>query len=164
MFFKKIWDRLKSIYNSKRNWEGKNLSNCFNKWTKDKSVDPSLAAITIWFIWNKRNLVIFENLQPSIHTGYIKVLGLYKKHSTSFPAAPLRDCNLLYLDGYSLAFFDASSQNNKAVCEAGGVIKTFNSRVLRWTLNGGEGTNTKVEMLGIWVTLTLASDLSLPKI
>jgi len=45
-----------------------------------------------------------------------------------------------------------------------GVIKKFDSLVYIWHLNSGEGTNTKVELLGIWATLTLASHLSLPKL
>jgi hypothetical protein len=91
----------------------------------------------------------------------IKVMGLFKQQSSSNLVAPVRDCNILYLDGYSLAFFDGASQSKKTVCGAGGVIKTIDSHVYRWTLNGGEGTNTKAELLGIWATLTLANHLSL---
>jgi ribonuclease HI len=136
----------------------------FNKWTKDKSVAPSLATITIWYIWIERNRAIFENLQPSIKLFSLKCWAFLSNILLLFQTAPLRDCNLLYLDGFSLAFFDGASQKNKAVCGAGGEIKTFDSRVFRWTLNGGAGTNTKVELLGIWATLTLSSHLSLPKI
>jgi len=50
------------------------------------------------------------------------------------------------------------------MCGAGGEIKTFDSRVFRWTVNGGACTKTKAELLGIWATLTLSSYLSLPKI
>jgi len=52
-FSKMIWDRLKVFFKFKKNWEGKDLSNCFYKWTKEKMVAPSLTTITIWYIWIK---------------------------------------------------------------------------------------------------------------
>jgi hypothetical protein len=71
---------------------------------------------------------------------------------------------ILYSDGFSIAFFDGATQSDKKSCGEGGVIKTVDSLVYRWHLNSGEGTNTKEKLLGIWVTLTLGSHLSLPKL
>jgi len=91
-------------------------------------------------------------------------MGLFKQNSSSTPVVPLRNCNLLYLEGFSIAFFDGASQKNKSMCGAGGEIMTFYSRVFRWTLNGGACTNTKAKLLGILATLNLSSYLSLLKI
>jgi hypothetical protein len=37
-----------------------------------------------------------------------------------------------------------------------GVIKQPDREVIRWFINYGKGTNTKAELFGAWVTLTLA--------
>jgi hypothetical protein len=93
----------------------------------------------------------------------IKVLGLYKLNHRLKVHVPIRECMVLHSDGFSLPFLMGQLRVIKKCCGAGGVIKTFDSLVYRWHLNSGEGTNTKAELLGIWVTLTLASHLSLPK-
>jgi hypothetical protein len=70
-FTKLVWERIKTIQKIKRNWEGITLSDCFNLWTKDKSISPTLATLTCWFIWIERNKAIFDNSSPSCsHCGY----------------------------------------------------------------------------------------------
>jgi len=66
--------------------------------------------------------------------------------------------------GFSIVFFYGEAQSDSKHCGAGGVIKTPNSTIYRWLYNCGEGTNTKVELLGIWATLTLATHLALSKL
>jgi ribonuclease HI len=41
------------------------------------------------------------------------------------------------------------------------VIKINDHSTYRWTLNCGNGTNTRAELLGVWASLTLASRLSI---
>jgi len=36
--------------------------------------------------------------------------------------------------------------------------------IIRWTLNCGRGTNTRVGLLGAWATLMIASHLTIPRI
>jgi hypothetical protein len=67
LFTKKVWNRIKTIQNHKRIWEGKTLSECFYIWIKDKSVSPTLATIICWCIWTERNMAIFESAVPSIN-------------------------------------------------------------------------------------------------
>jgi len=104
VFTKKIWERLKFTLKIKRKWEGKDMSDCFFHWIKDKSVSPSLVGITCWFIWLERNKATFENLFPSVHSIMFKVLGLYKLHSSTQAHVPIKDCMISYLDGSSIAF------------------------------------------------------------
>ena len=44
------------------------------------------------------------------------------------------------------------------------IIKIFASTVYKWYLNCGEGTNMKVELLGVWETLYIANYLSISKL
>jgi ribonuclease HI len=44
------------------------------------------------------------------------------------------------------------------------IIKIFASTVYKWYLNCGEGTNTKVELLGVWATLYITNYLSISKL
>jgi ribonuclease HI len=64
----------------------------------------------------------------------------------------------------SLAWFDGAAQRDDNLCGAGGVIKTIDSRVIRWIYNCGRGTNTREKLMGAWATLMLADYLSLHRI
>jgi hypothetical protein len=48
-----------------------------------------------------------------------------------------------------LAFFDGASIDGGSICGAGGFIKHTNNQVFSWFFNGGSGTNTKAELLGM---------------
>jgi hypothetical protein len=47
-----------------------------HSWVSDKKVPLLVAAHTCWFTWIERNLAIFEERTPSIHSVIPKVLGL----------------------------------------------------------------------------------------
>jgi ribonuclease HI len=63
-----------------------------------------------------------------------------------------------------LAFFDGAALENGECCGAGGFFKTHSSRITKWFINFGAGTNTKVELMGLWSTLTLATLWSIKKL
>jgi ribonuclease HI len=42
-----------------------------------------------------------------------------------------------------------------------GFFKTHQSRITKWFLNCGPGSNTKAELLGLWASLSLASSWSI---
>jgi ribonuclease HI len=63
-----------------------------------------------------------------------------------------------------LACFDGATLSNGECCGAGGIIKTHASKVIKWYINCGAGTNTKAELMGLWATLTLATLWSIEKI
>jgi ribonuclease HI len=63
-----------------------------------------------------------------------------------------------------LAWFDGATNWKAVLCGAGGVIKTMDTSVIKWTLNCGRGTNSKAELLGAWATLLLAHSLSISSI
>jgi ribonuclease HI len=64
----------------------------------------------------------------------------------------------------ALAWFDGAAQKEGSLCGVGGIIKTLDASIYKWTLNCGRGTNSKVELLGVWETLLLANSLSISSI
>jgi ribonuclease HI len=65
------------------------------------------------------------------------------------------------LRGEIFCWFDGAAQQNGLLCGVGGVIKTPEMTTYRWTLNCGQGSNTRAELLGVWACLTLALRLNL---
>jgi ribonuclease HI len=61
----------------------------------------------------------------------------------------------------SLCWFDGATHNNGLLSGAGSLLKTMGRTTYRWTLNCRQGTNTRVELLGLWASLTLAHRLNL---
>jgi ribonuclease HI len=64
-------------------------------------------------------------------------------------------------EGYTLICFDGAAQQNGLCCGAGGTFKSHQSRTTNWFLNCGAGSNTKAELMGLWVSLSLATVWSL---
>jgi ribonuclease HI len=130
----------------------------------DKSVSPTLTAITCWYLWLERNKSIFENVVPSAHLVIYKILGLYRLHTSSSPHVPIKECLIQYVEGSSIVFFNGAIRSDRLYCGAGGMIKTVDNIVYRWNINCGIGNNTKAELMGIWETLTLSNHISLPRL
>ena len=110
-------------------------------WVSDKKVPLLVATHTCWFTWIERNLAIFEERTPSIHSVIPKILGLLShgqkvqnillNHSISFQSNK---------DIIS-SWFDGVAQMDGQKCGVDGIIKTTNLLVYKWLLNCGIGTN-----------------------
>jgi ribonuclease HI len=61
----------------------------------------------------------------------------------------------------SVGWFDGATQANGILSGVGGVLKLSGNISYRWTLNCGPGTNTRVELLGVWASLILATRLGI---
>jgi len=59
--------------------------------------------------------------------------------------------------GSTLVCFDGAALSNGLCCGAGGTFKSHPSRITKWFLNCGAGSNTKAELMGLWASLFLAS-------
>jgi len=57
-----------------------------------------------------------------------------------------RDILITHNSEDSLAWFDGAAQKDGSKCGAGGVIKTIDVAVYKWTYNCGSGTNTKAKL------------------
>jgi len=93
-----------------------------------------------------------------------KTLGSLKRPTTSQILFPIRSFLITQHYDTTISCFDRATHSNGKCCGAGGVIKTYDISVYGWFFNCREGTNTKVELLGVWATLLLEKHLSLHKL
>jgi ribonuclease HI len=163
-FTKAVWLRLSEIYHLKIQWAGSSVSDCLNVWTFEKSAPVSLAAIACWHIWIERNKVLFEDHTPSYLAVVHRIVVTFSWQPTTLNPIPNRVCDFIHIEGFTLACFDGAALLSGGCCAAGGFFKTHASRVTKWYINCGAGTNTKAELMGLWATLTLASLWAIDKI
>jgi len=128
----------------------------------NKRVPTSITTYVIWFTWLECNKAIFEDTSPSVHAVIYKTLA----HLT-FPNSrvKLRIPRTIWIHqslNTTLARFDGATAKYGDRSGERGVIKTWDSIVYKWTFYCGKGTNTRVELLGAWVTLMLADYLEIP--
>jgi ribonuclease HI len=63
----------------------------------------------------------------------------------------------LAAEGATIVCFDGAAHSSGLCCGAGGTFKSHPSRITKWFLNCGEGSNTKAELMGLWTSLSLAT-------
>jgi hypothetical protein len=71
-------------------------------------------------------------------------------------SAPRAFPPLTQLSG-NCAWFDGASQFSGLHCGAGGRLHLCDGTWITWTLNCGNGSNTKADLLDAWATLFLAT-------
>jgi ribonuclease HI len=163
-FIKVVWLRLYKICHLKIQWVGTTVSDCFNEWTKEKSTSASLAAIACWHIWIERNKSLFEELTPSHISVFHRISVTFFWQPTIFNPIPNRFCDITQTEGYTLACFDRTSLSTGECCATSGFFKNHASRITKWYINCGAGTNTKAKLMGLWATVTLATIWAIEKI
>jgi len=65
--------------------------------------------------------------------------------------------------GDSVGWFDGVALSSGIKHGVGGIIRTIDNCMYKWTINCKPSTNTRAELLGAWSLLTLASRLSIMK-
>lgn len=135
---------------------GSNLLDCLENWSLQVSNIPRLPVIVCWYVWITCNKAIFENLTVSIDATCFRILGELKSERLKKITAPRFIQPLTQLSG-NYAWFDGASQNLGMHCGVGGRIHLCDGFWITWTFNCGIGSNTKTKLLGVWVTLLLAS-------
>jgi len=63
-----------------------------------------------------------------------------------------------------VAFFDGASEAGGLRCGVGGTLKCIEALDYRWYISCGVGTNTKVELMGAWASLLIASLLNIHRL
>jgi hypothetical protein len=113
-----------------------------------------LPCYVAWEVWKSRNINIFDNKFSSPSAVAFKALSQFNEFSgrrnLSLARRPL--CPV-FPDDIATRFFDGSSSQNGVVCACGVVLKLLNGNVFLLGLNVGSGTNSKAELLGLWVLL-----------
>jgi hypothetical protein len=162
-FTKSVWLQLYEVYNIKIQWVGSSVSDCFDEWTIEKSAPASLVAIVCWHIWIEINKAIFEEHRPSHFSVVHSISVTFSWQPVITNPLPNRACDITHTcdishrEDFTLACFDGVALSMGKCCAAGGFFKTHASRVTKWYINCRADTNTKVELMGLWATLTLAS-------
>jgi len=87
----------------------------------------------------------------------------YSWQPSTLISKPIRTCNFVQHEGFTLACFDGAALSNVECCGAGGTLKFQTSKVINWFIDCGSRTNTKAELMGLWATLTLANHCSIEK-
>jgi hypothetical protein len=108
-FTHSVWDRMSNFLKQNFYWMCTSLSDCFDSWTKDKTIPNTLAIHLCWFVWLERNQVTFKDKSPSIWVVICKTLRDQSRYSfpqsmSSFRWSPI--CQFL---DHTIAFFDGAS-------------------------------------------------------
>jgi hypothetical protein len=155
-FTRQVWHHVKASLNLAEQWLGPSTFSCFNSWCSRHQLYPSLPATVCWNVWLTRNAAIFDDKPPSVNLVTKLILSTVNRPSIPTTAQKLcRSSTTLPFDK-AIAWFDGAAQLDGSLCGAGGHIFINSHTSYRWTLNGGQGTNTKVELLGAWDSLILA--------
>jgi ribonuclease HI len=157
VFTKDVWSRIIKHLKLSTTWSGDTITDCFSSWLSNKALPIPLAVYTCWHLWTERNNALFENRSPSRRAVFHRVLASFSWQPTTLTHFIHKEIDLSLPEGYNLACFDGAAQANGSCCGAGGFYRAIPSRITKWMLNCGPGTNTKAELMGLWVSLLLAS-------
>jgi ribonuclease HI len=156
-FSRAVWQRILTHFSLNLHWEAASVLDCFLLWSKEKSAPVSLAAHACWQLWIERNKAVFDDRTPSAHSVTRRILSSFSWQPSTVKALPLQVCEINLKQGFTLACFDGAAHSSGLCCGAGGIFRFHSSRVTKWFINCGAGSNTKAELLGLWATLTLAT-------
>jgi hypothetical protein len=163
-FTKSVWHQIISSRKYNQPWNGTDFEDCVTKWSNNKSVPSSLAALTCWFIWLERNAYVFEGKSPSVNRVVIRTFGALHTPVEKQVTLSLRTNRLLPPLEYPLASFDGAAKSDGTCSGAGGILQESAWMAYKWYFNCGIGSNTKAELLGAWTTLYIANLLTLNKL
>jgi hypothetical protein len=156
-FTANIWNHLSQHFSLPAIWKGDSFISCFVSWLSFAAAPHSLVAHVCWQTWKERNRAIFEGRSPSPKGVLHRILASFHFQQISPKTIIYKALDFRLDEGSTLACFDGAALSNGLCCGAGGTFKTHSSRITKWFLNCGAGTNTKAELLGLWATLYLAS-------
>jgi ribonuclease HI len=112
----------------------------------------------------ERNSAIFEDGIPSFQKVAFQSLSAMGDYNSKLKVAVRRMVPPLPAVGGTVGWFDGAALSLGQNSGVGGVIRISEHRCYKWIFNCGPGTNTRVELLGAWALLTLASRLSIQEL
>jgi ribonuclease HI len=155
-----IWTAISQHYSLQTDWKGVSLLTASRRGIV-RSAPLPLAAIVCWWIWIERNHAIFENRPPNRLAVLHRIFTSFHWRPSSLKLIKIKACVQHLAEGYTLICFDGAAQQNGLCCGAGGTFRSSQFRTTNWFLNCGSGSNTKAELMGLWVSLSLATFWSL---
>jgi ribonuclease HI len=156
-FTSSLWSYITSALNISTLWSGNNVKACFQNWIQSNSSLALLPLHLCWLIWLSRNAAIFNDKKSSFHFISSLILTEATNHGKTLQSKPPDRRPFHIPFDRAVAWFDGASQQGGALCGAGGKIALNPHTCICWTLNCGQGTNTKAELIGAWTSLVLAS-------
>jgi hypothetical protein len=121
-------------------WAGSTLADCFNLWSKQNILHPTLSVHICWFIWRERNSTIFEDSVLIVQKVVHRVILAMRDHKVK-PITVVRRKGLsCQAVGGSVGWFDGAAASSGHNNGAGGVIKINEQCCFKWFLNCGSGT------------------------
>jgi hypothetical protein len=77
-----IWNKILNHFKLVFGWSGSTVLECFDYWMRRNYAYSSLPTFICWYIWNERNLAIFESKSPSIEKIFFLSIVVVADHST----------------------------------------------------------------------------------
>jgi ribonuclease HI len=161
IFAQNIWKHTLQHFSLPLLWTGATFTECFSTWSTAHAAPPTLEVLISWHIWLERNKALFEGASPSFRAVCHRTQASFHWQQSSVKTHLYKAVDSILPEGYSVAFFDGAAQSSGLCCGVGGIFKSHPERTTKWFLSCGRGTNTKVELLGLWTTLMFASFWSL---
>jgi len=163
-FSKTVWNLISPALSPSSTWTGTIPSNCFQNWSRATSNQVKIPILLCWLIWKNRNAALFEDKPPSVQGVVCSIFAELSVDRNQAPfTTPSRPVFTVPLDRV-VAWFDGAAQHNGLYCGAGGKITISPQTCYRWTLNCGQGSNMKAELMGAWASCTLASRLHISEL
>lgn len=160
-FTRQVWDRIKIEQKINSVWEGNSLATCYEYWAKTERNFLTLSSLVCWFVSRERNKSVFENGNPSVSAVVYKTLVLVATSTIALKVAIPKKVKIHLRGGTLAGWFDGAAQSNGLQIVAGGILRITENSYYTWTFNCGQGTNTRVALLGVWATLNLAARINL---
>ena len=136
-------------------WEGESVEDNLLSWSNKRHPCSHLPLFVLWEVWKARNAAIFSSSVYKPEVIYLKILSSISEWGKK--PSPLKgrihSAPLLQQEK-PVDFLNGASK--EGVCGASFVIKLNNSRTFRGWLKAGLGSNTQVEVIGLWSLLHCA--------
>jgi len=166
-FTQSVWSIIEIHLKLNNIWHGDTLSECFKNWCSSPDVVSvkSLPIIVLWFIWNARNRLCFEDLYTTPAQVSSSSLGLIKNFPQISPVVSIRSIFVESIDqSFAWGYFDGSAAGDPLICGAGGIVFLSDIHSVSFKAGLGLGTNNYAEICALKLLLKLTRMYNLDKI
>jgi hypothetical protein len=166
-FIKNIWYILSKELMLVNKWQGGQFENNLHNWTKRKENWNEIPCFISWEVWKHRNLLIFEDKALNLIRVCNYILQDLGEQKLTLDTSHKRIDRppVFYWGGNVVGFFDGASQETGGMkCGAGTILKCPLLGTYKLKMNCGKGTNTKGEMLALWLILYFSYLKQVPRL